>query len=82
MSNTMLQHWCTRGQTEVNDKGFTYPSLHISTKSTRIIKRAKFGNSFPKLAKIAKPNSRRLGKSAQGRENQTLGIYVFLWAQV
>ncbi|KAL4290869.1 hypothetical protein GQ457_14G016200 [Hibiscus cannabinus] len=28
MSNAMLQHWCTRGQTEENDKGCTYkPSI-------------------------------------------------------
>ncbi|KAL4342533.1 hypothetical protein GQ457_08G026700 [Hibiscus cannabinus] len=36
----------------------------ISTKSTGINKRAKFRNSFPKLAKIANPNSRSKGKSA------------------
>ncbi|KAK9030086.1 hypothetical protein V6N11_031520 [Hibiscus sabdariffa] len=27
--HAMLQHWCTRGQTEENDKGCTCPSLHV-----------------------------------------------------
>ncbi|KAL4353050.1 hypothetical protein GQ457_06G014660 [Hibiscus cannabinus] len=29
MSTKILQHWCTRGQLGENDKGFTYPSLHV-----------------------------------------------------
>ncbi|KAL4325942.1 hypothetical protein GQ457_11G026960 [Hibiscus cannabinus] len=37
----------------------------ISTKSTRINKRAKFGNSFPKTSKIAQPQFPEQGKSAQ-----------------
>ncbi|KAL4273078.1 hypothetical protein GQ457_13G012730 [Hibiscus cannabinus] len=40
----------------------------ISTKSTRINKRAKFGNSFPKTRKIAQPKFPELKEvGAQGR---------------
>ncbi|KAL4325296.1 hypothetical protein GQ457_11G025000 [Hibiscus cannabinus] len=41
----------------------------ISTKSTRIIKREKFGNSFPKLAKITNPNSQRQGSRRKEGES-------------
>ncbi|KAL4341589.1 hypothetical protein GQ457_08G027620 [Hibiscus cannabinus] len=47
-----------------------------STKSTRIIKRAKFGNTFPKNQENRTtpiPGARKVG--AQG-EDQTLGIYM------
>ncbi|KAL4351227.1 hypothetical protein GQ457_06G010880 [Hibiscus cannabinus] len=41
----------------------------ISTKSTRINKRAKFGNSFPKTRKIAQPQFPELEEvGAQGRD--------------
>ncbi|KAL4278143.1 hypothetical protein GQ457_03G019590 [Hibiscus cannabinus] len=70
----------------------------ISTKSTRINKRAKFGNSFPKTSKNHTTQYPGQGKSAQrGQGYRRLGfdsnviliarsniryIYVSLWAQV
>ncbi|KAK8974476.1 hypothetical protein V6N11_000645 [Hibiscus sabdariffa] len=29
LSNAMLHHWCTRGQTKEDDRGCTCPSLHV-----------------------------------------------------
>ncbi|KAL4342125.1 hypothetical protein GQ457_08G032530 [Hibiscus cannabinus] len=70
----------------------------ISTKSTRINKRAKFGNSFPKTSKNRTTQFPGQGKSTQrGQGYRQLGfdsnvvliarsniryIYVSLWAQV
>ncbi|KAL4367819.1 hypothetical protein GQ457_05G022660 [Hibiscus cannabinus] len=46
----------------------------ISTKSTRINNRAKFGNSFPKQAKIAQPQFPELEKSAHKEGFGQLGF--------
>ncbi|KAL4311642.1 hypothetical protein GQ457_01G018470 [Hibiscus cannabinus] len=54
-----------------------YVIVMISTKSTRIIKRAKFGNSFPEASKNRTTQYLGQGKSAQ-RQGGTLNNVIFM----